>query len=147
MRRKALKKKKKNSCWALVFSRANNGSSWDIFHIKNNQLIILYVFWYPGLRLCRAKSLTFFLYLCYLSRYQIETWNICSLPGSATCVTRAGNFLPFCRFWIFTHYPALNSWELAPSLGFFVETWFIDCKCFWILTRFFFFDWHSLNNP
>ena len=29
-------------CKALVFSTPNNASLWDIFHIKNNQLIILY---------------------------------------------------------------------------------------------------------
>ena len=39
MRRKALK----NSWCALVFSTPNNASSWDIFHIKNNQLIIPYI--------------------------------------------------------------------------------------------------------
>ena len=36
-------KRKKISCWALVFSTPNNASSWDIFHIKNNHLIILYL--------------------------------------------------------------------------------------------------------
>ena len=30
-------------CCALVFSTPNNASSWDIFQIKNSQLIILYI--------------------------------------------------------------------------------------------------------
>ena len=30
--------------YALVFSTPNNASSWGIFHIKNNQLIILSFF-------------------------------------------------------------------------------------------------------
>ena len=47
MRRKALK----NTCCELVFSTAYNESSWDIFHIKNNQLIILYLF-------CRLQTLS-----------------------------------------------------------------------------------------
>ena len=33
----------KNTCCALFFSTPNNTSSWDIFHIKNNQLIILFI--------------------------------------------------------------------------------------------------------
>ena len=60
---KALKKKKKNSSSALVFSTPYNASSWDIFHIKNNQLIILYLIHLHKVSTAQADLSRYFLLL------------------------------------------------------------------------------------